>query len=557
MFSSFDFWEQTSNAGRRCDKLPKKMFLTAASVAEHDGSESLESFIFEHEAQAGYSGPQLADYPFPVSSIEGQRLHTMLQANRRLQDEVLGKLEVLQSMILKFKDTKALIKSSYGGHPSAIATDTDENLLVSLPIYEDKDSCKTKERQNTISVVEQFSAQRLRPSIYFQPFFQYKGSLPPPNKHCIENNVNAHLETVKNLYFSSKPLALHFNEEERLRKLVFAYMLSLDHDLARRLKSMNFPIGEYGRNIPAYSVEAFKFALEINQNAPVRWNRHHWQAISRILHNRTAEECRANFLTHSSPLINSSDKVSPAELQKLNRIIRQSPDPRDWTQIASDLGTGRMALNVFELYIRHIKKPATYKCAAWSSEDDALIIKLYDEIGPSITEIAHRLSGKCTVRQVIYRIRSLIPAPNKGKWTAEEDERLVYAVNVYKNTHPDDTPVGWREVSDFVQTRNDMQCRNRFEHSLNSSFDRSALDAEEAENLLGLISEIESTGTIEGVDVSGLMSKFTSRKKAKTDGKSITIPWSYISQHFFPTRKDSHLKNWYYNKRKKAKTAIE
>ena len=78
--------------------------------------------------------------------------------------------------------------------------------------------------------------------------------------------------------------------------------------------------------------------------------------------------------------------------------------------------------------------------------------------------------------------RTLDPSIRRGNWTSEEDTQLRLAVDLYGHA--------WMEVASVVQGRNNEQCRDRWTERLNPKVPRGKWTAEEDKRLISAVDEL-------------------------------------------------------------------
>jgi Myb-like DNA-binding domain len=149
----------------------------------------------------------------------------------------------------------------------------------------------------------------------------------------------------------------------------------------------------------------------------------------------------------------------------------------EWALLSETLG--RSPQNVFarrkELEIKRDWN------TRWTKDEDEQLLKA---VGPerrlSWTRISSFLEGK-SPKQCMYRYtRSLCPGIQKGKWTSKEDEKLLKAVAVHKKGN-------WKTIQKMVPGRSDFQCRERYLYALDPEINHGKWTPEEDARLLALV----------------------------------------------------------------------
>lgn len=122
-----------------------------------------------------------------------------------------------------------------------------------------------------------------------------------------------------------------------------------------------------------------------------------------------------------------------------------------WESVASIVG--RPSLQCLLHYQRALN------CALlrsnWTAEEDANLIAAREELGNGDWQaIASRVTGRTRTQCRERWVKSLAPATIKGKWTADEEQRLALAVKAYGTD--------WRRLAPHVPSRTDAQCREKW-----------------------------------------------------------------------------------------------
>lgn len=109
----------------------------------------------------------------------------------------------------------------------------------------------------------------------------------------------------------------------------------------------------------------------------------------------------------------------------------------------------------------------------WTSEEDRLLIEGIEKFGKKNWKIVAQHIGTRDPAQCLQRwAKSVNPTISKGRWTNEEDARLLFLIRQF----PTIEKVSWTDVSSMMRRRNSKQCRERWfnflDPNVKHSFDR-------------------------------------------------------------------------------------
>ena len=131
-----------------------------------------------------------------------------------------------------------------------------------------------------------------------------------------------------------------------------------------------------------------------------------------------------------------------------------------FVQIARLLG-GRPVIHVYH-FLRRQYHPNNWQ-GQWTEEEDTTLRQLFAKYGPQWEKIGQEL-GRFNVN-CKDRYRFIRASFNKGRWTADEVERLKQAIVDLRRDRPQCHSIGqW--VADQVKTRSWMQCIQKWTSSI-------------------------------------------------------------------------------------------
>ncbi|KAH9062119.1 hypothetical protein EDB87DRAFT_1609423 [Lactarius vividus] len=200
-------------------------------------------------------------------------------------------------------------------------------------------------------------------------------------------------------------------------------------------------------------------------------------ADSSAISQRSAKECEIRWLGDRHPRFNHSawDESEVAAAQKL--VEGCEGGDVDWVSIAEQLGTRRTPIDV----MRHVVVRKTH---VWDAESDKRLCEAVRKYGKeSWSLVARAVSEDAQINSCQNRWnRTLDPSIRRGNWTAEEDAQLRQAVDLYGHA--------WVEVASVVPGRNNEQCRDRWTERLNPKVPRGKWSAEEDKRLISAVDEL-------------------------------------------------------------------
>lgn len=235
-----------------------------------------------------------------------------------------------------------------------------------------------------------------------------------------------------------------------------------------------------------------------------------WGWVAAQLEARSPADCRIHWTLVQHPLINR-EEWSEDEVVRLAEIVKRVGAYGRWTQIAEELGTNRTAHACLGMYQRRLK-PGFLK-GRWTPDEDRRLLQLIQQWGDSNWPvIASSMEGRTGAQCMLRFQKTLDPSIRKGKWTAEEDELLRFAVSFHGSEKSDKRD--WCLICRWVPGRTDVQCRERWMNILSPELKAEPFTPEEDERLCELLSAMN-------VDA---------------------VSWAAVQAKHFPGRTDSQIR---------------
>ncbi|EJW03115.1 hypothetical protein EDEG_02501 [Edhazardia aedis USNM 41457] len=163
-----------------------------------------------------------------------------------------------------------------------------------------------------------------------------------------------------------------------------------------------------------------------------------------------------------------------SESEDMRLLHLASNKNSDWLLISQ-----MMKRQPFALFKRY-KLISTKKAQkdSWTGEEHRKLVEAVNNFGEGKWSKVSKYVETKSAKQCMHKYRAAFQCwLNKGRWTQEEDERLVLAVNEYGAKN-------WNKISECVRTRNDSQCRERFVNVLDPKVKRDSWSFHEDLKLL-------------------------------------------------------------------------
>jgi hypothetical protein len=195
---------------------------------------------------------------------------------------------------------------------------------------------------------------------------------------------------------------------------------------------------------------------QLLREAVEKYGTEDWAKISMAVPGRTRIQCRKRWVEY---LCSRKKRVrwTKEETDKLEKLV--AIYHHSWVKIAEFL-PGRTPIQCRDRW-RSCQIP-TLRRGKWTPEEDELLKKAVLRYGRSWTKVASMVPGRtpnqCSIRWDV----SVCPDVAHTRWTPEEDEKLLAAVQGVA-LDPKDYNFDWKAAALAVGTRNARQCQRRYQ----------------------------------------------------------------------------------------------
>ncbi|OAY71802.1 Myb-like protein L [Ananas comosus] len=206
-----------------------------------------------------------------------------------------------------------------------------------------------------------------------------------------------------------------------------------------------------------------------------------WDRLATLyLPDRSGEECEERWLNCEDPLINHNPWTMMEDKKLL--FIVQERGVYNWINISISLGTHRTPFQCLARYQRSLNPHILNR--DWTEEEDITLCAAVETFGDNNWQAVASHMDSRTGPQCSNRWRkTLNPDRRKvGRWSVDEDKRLKVAVMLFGAKN-------WNKIAQFAPGRTQVQCRERWLNCLDPSLNLQAWTAEEDSKLLEAINE--------------------------------------------------------------------
>ncbi|KAH9411227.1 putative myb-like protein [Ordospora pajunii] len=168
-----------------------------------------------------------------------------------------------------------------------------------------------------------------------------------------------------------------------------------------------------------------------------------WNEISKMF-NTPRNECFNRWINR----VEAFDKIlNKKDATIINSLVQEG---NDWLEISA-----KMHCRPFDAVRLYLGINTDTIPKMWTSEEDSLLEEGVEKHGLSKWRYVSKVVKTKTGKECAMRFYFLSKNVKKGKWSDDEEQRLVHAVSICKEGD-------WRCVSNHVMTRNPIQCRSKY-----------------------------------------------------------------------------------------------
>ncbi|XP_040260781.1 snRNA-activating protein complex subunit 4 isoform X2 [Bufo bufo] len=323
---------------------------------------------------------------------------------------------------------------------------------------------------------------------FFKPYFKDKSSGvgPPANPEMIERSSHT-LKSFKEL--SSRKWRTVDNEElskaivsDGLQRMLQPKLLKLEYLQQKWDNARN----DVDKSIIAKQIQEVERDIDDINQLPEeallgqRTDDHDWEKISNVyfegIHN--ADRISKIWKNHLHPHVNK-EPWKEDEIKKLQEVAKEH-NCVNWELIAEKLGTQRTAFQCLQQFQLSNKD---FRRKEFTKEEDEMLIYFVQRmrVGMHIPyrKISYFMEGRDSMQLLNRWSKCLDPCLKKGLWSKEEDALLLKAVEKYGEKD-------WYKIRLEVPGRSDIQCRERYYKGLHKDVKKGKWTPEEEQKLVEL-----------------------------------------------------------------------
>ncbi|XP_059171982.1 uncharacterized protein LOC131953019 [Physella acuta] len=280
------------------------------------------------------------------------------------------------------------------------------------------------------------------------------------NENSMSESGEVTLKMLKKIHAKIRQLEESAQEKEKELKECQEEIIRLEQDMKER---QNISEDEVLLNVDSEKIDWMKISKQ-NFGADTTWI-----------------NCQKAWDHQLSSKVNRLPWKRDEEA-RLKKLVAKSKGG-DWDKIASDLGTDRTPFQCFNHYQSNLNPQL--KSRPWTEEEDAKLLTVCNHVKDVLGFFSWRqaasLMDSRSPKECSYRYIKIDPKQNHGRWTQEEDGKLLAGLEVFGPS--------WSRIAKFIGTRNMLQCRDRYINCLAPNINFSNFTYDEDAKLLRLHKE--------------------------------------------------------------------
>jgi hypothetical protein len=192
-----------------------------------------------------------------------------------------------------------------------------------------------------------------------------------------------------------------------------------------------------------------------------------WVVVAALVSGRNRGDCSARWANHLAPSANHTNRqmgrwTAEEDAKLMDAVTTYG---KDWDAVTA-LVPGRRNFQCRQRWARSLDPSLDRKRGKWKAGEDAKLIDAVKKCGKDWVAVTALVPGRTNSQCKQRWLNSLQPDKNRqvGRWTAEKDAKMMDAVTKYGKN--------WVVVAALVSDRTSLQCRQRWDMSLDPSLDR-------------------------------------------------------------------------------------
>jgi len=134
--------------------------------------------------------------------------------------------------------------------------------------------------------------------------------------------------------------------------------------------------------------------------------------------------------------------------------------------------------------LKIFKTKKNFKIAQWKKEEDEIFLEILSTKKRNKWKLLLNILTNKSYNECNARYRFLKNQYTKGRWTKQEDEKIISLVNCFGKN--------WKLISKVIKNRLNKQIRSRFTEHLDENLNKSNFSLQEDNKILELFSNFQN-----------------------------------------------------------------